>query len=167
MARYGPKPRPVEERFWEHVVPGREDECWEWQGALRGGYGYITLTRTPRTWILAHRLSWEIHNGPIPDGLVICHHCDNPVCVNPVHLFIGTRKDNNADRAAKGRGRENRQTGSNNTNAKLSEDDVRAIIAVLRSGRFTQGEIGAMFGISQPTVSAISRRVRWAYLWDE
>lgn len=168
MPRYGPPPRPVEDRFWDHVERGSSRECWEWRGARNlDGYGYLTLTRTPRTWIRAHRLSWEIHKGVILPGEVVCHHCDNPPCVNPAHLFLGTRKENNADRASKGRGRENRQQGQANTNAKLTEDDVRAIIAVLRVSTRSQADVAAMFGVSQQTVSRIVRRKSWTHLWDE
>lgn len=84
-----------DEHFWNRVVRG--DGCWVWQGPTnRKGYGiYAQWT--------AHREAWRRTNGPIPDGMLVCHHCDNPPCVRPVHLFLGTITDNNRDRAAKGR----------------------------------------------------------------
>lgn len=87
-------------RFWPKVNVGSDDECWEWTAATWGGYGQFGKSgRSYRS----HRVAWVIDRGPIPPGLVVCHHCDNPPCCNPAHLFLGTIGDNNADRDAKGR----------------------------------------------------------------
>lgn len=89
----------TEADFWARVV--KEDGCWRWVGAIdRGGYGRFTVRRRA---IRAHRYAWEAVNGPVPTGLCVCHHCDNPRCVRPDHLFVGTYADNNRDRDAKGR----------------------------------------------------------------
>lgn len=90
------------EKFFDLVKMGKSDECWIWVGSkTENGYGH--LTRDDRI-ILAHRYSWIIHNGPIPDGLHVLHTCDNRACINPNHLWLGTRKDNQQDMNRKGRG---------------------------------------------------------------
>lgn len=94
----------VAERFWAKVLKG--EGCWEWQGSKSkaGGYGYVHVGgQVNRRPMKAHRLSWELHNGPIPHGLWVLHQCDNPPCVNPSHLFLGTRTDNMQNAASKGR----------------------------------------------------------------
>jgi hypothetical protein len=104
-----PKSRPVAERFWQRVQR-LEGGCWIWTGERDvHGYGIIRLggRGTPR--IRAHRLSWELSNGGKPDGEV-CHSCDNPSCVNPDHLWVGTHAENMADMAAKGRGFQRQKT---------------------------------------------------------
>lgn len=97
------KSRPIEDRFWEKVV--KTASCWLWTGSA-GGFGYGQLhsgTKYNRKLLRTHRLSWEIHNGKVPDGLCVLHKCDNPKCVNPDHLFLGTHKDNAQDCMKKGR----------------------------------------------------------------
>lgn len=89
-------------RFWDKVNKKSNDECWEWQASKnRIGYGTISIKHKAR---LAHRVSWAVCNGQICEGLCVCHTCDNPGCVNPAHLFLGTMKDNVRDRDRKGRG---------------------------------------------------------------
>jgi hypothetical protein len=92
----------INERFWSKVRKG--DGCWEWVGSQdRQGYGEFVVSMGPRVRSRAHRVAWELTNGPIPDGLNACHRCDNPVCVRPDHIFIGTQRDNVRDAMAKGR----------------------------------------------------------------
>src|SRR5438034_5336909 len=89
-------------RFWKTVL--MTPTCWLWTGSIRpDGRGWTTFGRE-RGIILAHRLAWELTNGPIPDGIAVCHHCDNPRCVRPDHLFLGTQRDNLRDMRKKGRG---------------------------------------------------------------
>jgi hypothetical protein len=108
---------PLETRFWNGIL--KTDGCWQWLGPyLNSGYGYIWHSGKTKP---IHRASWEIHYGEIPDGLDICHKCDNRKCANPEHLFIGTRSDNLRDSVRKGRYRPNPVKG------KLTLEDVQFI----------------------------------------
>jgi hypothetical protein len=90
------------DRFWARVDSSQPDGCWIWKGR-RTTRGYGTVNAGLGKNLAAHRASWQIHNGPIPDGLWVLHHCDNPSCVRPDHLFLGTHDDNMRDMALKGR----------------------------------------------------------------
>lgn len=170
--QYTRRPRPVADRFWSKV--NKTDDCWEWTGGLVSGYGTINIDK--RTY-KAHRLSWIIHNGPIPDGMFICHHCDNRRCVRPDHLFVGTASDNMRDMVSKGRhpyptGDDHpaRKDGSfilrgeQNPIAKLTEDDVRAIRSEYARGGISQQAIADRYGVSQPVISSIIRREWWRHV---
>ena len=127
--------------------------CWLWTAYRnRGGYG---KARHGGKVHLAHRVSWEVHNGPIPAGMCVCHRCDTPSCVNPEHLFLGTQADNVRDMAAKGRGRA--PAGEAHRSAKLTAADVAAIRADGRTPRI----IAAEYGVSRPQISAIRLGKNW------
>ncbi len=96
----------LHERLMQHTELNEISGCWEWNGSKRKGYGRIMVgsrTDGSRKVVMAHRLSYELTFGEIPDGMEVCHKCDNPCCVNPNHLFVGTRQDNIDDREHKGR----------------------------------------------------------------
>ena len=123
-----------------------ESGCHEWQSKLdKGGYGQFTLG-TGRH-VRAHRYAWMIAYGEIPEGKLVCHHCDNPRCVNPEHLFIGTYSDNAKDMVAKGRAWGRR---------KLTNKEVKHVKGLLRNGHFSQDFIARMYGVDQTTISRIA-----------
>lgn len=94
----------LEERFWSKVNVLGQDDCWMWRASKDSyGYGRISAGSRGQSPLRAHRVSWEIHNGVVPDGLVVCHKCDNTSCVNPSHLFVATQKVNILDALHKGR----------------------------------------------------------------
>ncbi len=149
--------KPVD-RFWKHVIKGNDDECWEWQGATIGmGYGYFRGRYECNEY--THRFSWEIEHGPIPQGLCVCHKCDNPTCVNPKHLFLGTIGDNNRDMYAKGRANPYRFTYQDRlkSNSKLSESQVREI----KKMPGTNKKAAFLFNVSESTI----RRIRVGESW--
>ncbi len=128
-------------------------------GYLFDGYGRFKFEGKMR--FLAHRASWIIHFGPIPEGLCVCHTCDNRKCVNPKHLFLGSNYDNIIDRALKNRS--NRPFGNKFTTRKITEDNVRAIRQMLKEGIY-QRIIAEKYGISQKTVSKIKLELRWKHV---
>ena len=150
------------QKFDNRVDRGRVDECWIWLGATNAG-GYGTLSAR-----LAHRLAWSYEHGPIPDGMVICHRCDNPPCVNPAHLFVGTQADNAADRESKGRNAatlhpERIRRGSQLHCARLTEEEVAYIKTRLLAGE-TISDLARKFGVDSETVGYISRGKTWRHV---
>lgn len=114
----------------------------------------------------AHRVGWELVNGPIPTSMLVCHTCDNPPCCSPAHWFLGTNFDNMQDRNAKGRttkGRTVHHGEGSGRSAKLSLEQVRAIRAVYVAGGVSQAVLGIEHGVSQTQISRIIRGIRWAY----
>lgn len=158
------KPIPLLERFERYLPLALHDnQCWEWGGSrLKAGYGKILGPPPAHKTLLAHRVAWESHNAePIPPGLMICHACDNPCCVNPAHLFLGSHLDNMADKARKGRAPT--QGGAAAPRAKLAEPDILAIRQAGAAG-IAQASIASCFGITRSNVSAILRGRSWKQL---
>ena len=151
------------DRFWEKVDVRGKDECWEWTGAKGScGYGQLKVSGRMQT---ASRLAWELEHGPIPEGICVCHICDNPACVNPAHLFLGTHRDNVYDMIEKGRGNVLlHPVGIHHPNSKLSEDDVREIRRLYATGKFLQKQLGKRFGVARTQIGNIVRRECWAHL---
>lgn len=144
------------DRIWDTCIPEPNSGCWLWLGTMtQWGYAQI-MTRRGVTGF-AHRYSFEAFKGPLPPGKLACHTCDNRMCVNPDHIYAGTYADNSSDAVRRGR----TLTGSRNHRAKLSEDDVRIIMA---DGRmFT--EIAGDYGVTRTAISAIKNKRTWGHLW--
>jgi HNH endonuclease len=170
-------------RFWTQVE--RTETCWLWRGYRNAnGYGMIGLSSKN---MLAHRLSYEMHFGPIPPGLSCCHHCDNPSCVRPEHLFVGTKADNMQDMVRKGRHwvhtkpellrfgdrnvsrlyPETRPRGEQVKLAKVTAEQVKEIRRLYRDEQWKQNALAAVFGISHRTISLIVRYKTWRHVPDD
>ncbi|AUR85686.1 homeodomain-like protein [Vibrio phage 1.079.O._10N.286.45.E9] len=147
------------DRFNDGITINKATCCWEVEPTARGGYGKISMLGKT---MLYHRASFELHVGKIPDGMMVCHKCDNPRCVNPIHLFIGTAKDNMDDKIAKGR-HVGAKKGSNHHGAKLVEWQVKEIKNLLNTGE-SQYKIAEMYGVSQTSINNIKTGKRWKYV---
>ena len=147
-------------RFWDYVKIISIFNCWEWQaGCFDSGYGQY---RVGDKKIRAHRYAYELFYGSIPDDLCVCHHCDNVVCVNPLHLFLGTHKDNSQDRERKGRGARNLrpQPGELNGSAKLTWVEVEKIRELQGQGIGYQ-KLSHLFGICKSQIGNIIKGKSW------
>ena len=134
------------------------DSCWLWTGCLkkRDGYGWVGRNKKQMG---AHRYAWILINGPIPDGLCVLHKCDNPPCVNPDHLFLGTQVDNIRDMQSKGRQACN-HLGQANPNAKLSVADVHTVRLLCAHG-VKQSVVARLFGVKEGCISKIMLNRTW------
>ena len=148
----------LEERFERSVDKSNLSGCWIWTGLKTGsGYGAINYNNKK---LSAHRVAYQIYKDD-PGDLLVCHKCDNPICVNPEHLFLGTNSDNAKDKQLKGRCHETK--GIKNANAKLSVSDVLEIRELAISG-MSYSEIGRRFGISHNHASFIHKRKSWSHV---
>lgn len=152
------KGRTWQQRFWEKVLIAPPHACWEWLGS-RTDAGYSQLKVKGRG-VYVHRLSYEMHNGSVPEGLVVRHTCHNRTCVNPDHLETGTHEDNMSDMTRAGR----QACGESNGRAKLTDRKVLAIRRIWEEGGVTKKELGSMFGVSSVLVSKIVRRKLWKHI---
>lgn len=145
----GPKPIPLDQRFWRDVMPEPNSGCWIWIGSTKpNGYGHISDRSNGRKSIYAHRVSWELHHGVIPDGMIVCHKCDFPQCVNPDHLFLGSHADNMRDCSRKGRIHKNY----------LPSETTDLIVQLYKSGT-SYKRIAEIAGVNPVTVWAKLRRL--------
>ena len=150
----------IVDKFWSRVAKTSSiDDCWEWQAGRSSRYGYFFIP--PRNQ-LAHRVSWMFTYGDIPEGMCVCHKCDNVFCVNPNHLFLGTQTDNMRD--MKSKGRERKARGEKAGSSKLTEDQVRLIKEMKFVERRKNREIAQAFGVHQSTVERIVYGRTWTHL---
>jgi predicted DNA-binding protein (UPF0251 family) len=172
---------PIIDRFFRHVGRKQSNGCIPWTGYTNpSGYGELGSGGQAGRKVGASRVSYELFVGPIPDGMMVCHHCDNPTCIFPVHLFIGTGSDNMADMVAKGRARKRTPgsrrylqelrpaedkvlRGEKSPCAKLTAEKVLAIRAAISAGE-SQSQIARQFGVVQQTISAVVTRARWNHV---
>jgi hypothetical protein len=153
---------PNEKRFWDKVKIGKKSDCWPWIGTVANNpkfpYGNFKMAGGKGHHKQAHRYSYELHNGRIQLGMIICHKCDNPRCVNPDHLFVGTYKDNGADMASKNRS----AFGEKCSKAKLKERDIILIFRMIKvRPDIQQRELAQIFNVSQPTIGNVLKRETW------
>lgn len=159
--------------FWAKVekTPG----CWVWKGERLSSLPHKAYGRFfgggrldgRKVQLLAHRVSFELANGPIPPRMDVCHHCDNPPCVRPSHLFLGTRSDNARDMVAKGRRFQPLSRGEAHGNALLTESAVVEIRRLARDGLATRKAMSLRFGVSIGTIEAVTSRRSWKHVPEE
>lgn len=147
----------LESKFWKRVQIS--ESCWLWTGKKLAKYGYLSV-RDERS-VKAHRFSYELHYGPIPDGLLVCHHCDNPPCVRPDHLFLGTQADNNRDKMIKGRHRA--AHSETHHSAKLTNTQVQEI-RILSANGSSRKSVAEIFNVTTGTISHIVTGRNWQHV---
>ncbi len=158
--RVGRPPKPLADRFWAKV--DKSGDCWIWRGSTNNrGYGAIEYSYTNGKQVMqaAHRVAWILTNGPIPEGMMVCHRCDNPPCVRPDHLFLGSGFDNMADMAVKGRSLK----GIRNHKARLTPEDIETIRDERARG-VPLRELAERYGVALTTISAVARGENWKHI---
>jgi hypothetical protein len=149
---------PPEVRFWRFVT--KTDSCWLFRQHGKQAYGRFQPGGRGHPTALAHRYSYEMHHGPIPDGMVVMHTCDNGLCVNPDHLRVGTPLENSADMMRKKRNAGRAPKGTDNAKAVLNPDLVRLI----RASPMYHAEIGRVLGVSAQTIRAVRSGLTWTHV---
>lgn len=171
-AKHGNKS--FEQRFWEKVDKSDIDGCWLWRGATQAPWGYGSFQRGvgadgKNHSDVAHRVSYELTYGPILNGLFVCHHCDNPRCVRPDHLFLGTHTDNMADMHQKGRSMSQTKPecyarGERQHLAKLTSEQVKEIKSRATGKRGERANFAREFGVSDVAISDLLNGKTWRHI---
>lgn len=164
MAKRGPKPKPIAERFWPKVDKRGPDECWPWKPSP-GSHGYGIFAPVRRHATTSHRVAYMLTKGDIPDGLFIMHTCDFRPCCNPAHLVAGTQSENMIDASVKGRLKDrNTPRGEAHWKAKLSDKKVRKILELMRASKTTDTGLAKRFGVSNYAISNIRHGKAWSHI---
>lgn len=159
----GGKPQHLPTRFWSKVRKADEDGCWEWTAHRQNkGYGLFAMSSRRKAPMLAHRVSYELELGPIPHGQSVLHRCDNPACVRPSHLFLGTIADNNADMRAKGRQGHGAPRGQNAHNALFTNEQVLLMRKTYSPIEYAKAALA--FGTSPQNAHRILNRKSWRHI---
>lgn len=152
------------ERFEERIYPEPNSGCWLFMSTHEpGGYGRFCFNKTTR---MAHRAAYEIYKGPIPDGMVVCHKCDVPACVNPDHLFLGTQSDNLKDMSDKGRRWKPEWHGETHPRSKLTDDMVRQIRMERDATGASLSTLAKKYGVVHSTIAVVIRGESWTHLLE-
>ena len=159
-------PLPLSIRLWSRVdMSAGPDGCWLWMGGLNAN-GYGQIRREPEGNAIrgikttTHRVAWELTHGAIPENLGVCHRCDTPRCVNPLHLWLGTHAENLADMKVKGRAARGDRSGT----ARLGSQQVQIIKRLLYLGQCSAGELSMLLGVSASTINAIRNQKTWRHV---
>lgn len=153
MAR---KPKSIRDRLLSRVVV--LDGCWEWSGYIDNyGYGRIMTKDGPQR---THRVSYCVHHGEIPSGLSVLHHCDNRKCINPAHIYVGTQKQNMADKVGRGRALTGNNRGTAHPAAKIADADVYEI----RKSKDSNPTLAKKYGLTPAAIGMVKRRRTWSHL---
>ena len=156
------------EKFCNHLPDILdENQCWEWQGTInhkKGGYGQLSYNKKT---LKAHRISYEIYYAEPLGDLHCLHKCDNPSCVNPIHLFPGTNLDNVRDKVKKERCYTGNQKGENNGASKLSDDIAKNIRKLYNTGSYTKTKLGEMYNVHRSTISYIVNNKTFKHLLED
>lgn len=167
ISRFGPRPKPIADRFWPKVDPNGpliiETPCWVWAGYICTETGYGKLANRPGAPIGAHVAGYRIQVGPVPDGLLVRHRCDNRACVRGDHLVVGTQSDNMRDAVDRGRQRPSGCRGERIGNALLTDAAVARIKARLAGGEKGR-HLAREYGVSEAVISSVKTQRAWRHV---
>jgi len=153
----------LQERLEKNIITVQDTGCWEWQ-AYKNEAGYAIMSLNNKT-TRVHRIAYELYNeSKIPNGLIVCHSCDNPCCINPEHLWLGTHADNVNDKVNKGRAMGGSNKGEINPQRILNEYEVLEIREKYSTGNYTQEELGTEYSVSRSAIKMVVNRNNWKHI---